>query len=229
SVPILPENMMHVKLPNPADPLQGLGFGLSPLQPMAQSGDVDNSITKFLKMFFQHGAMPTGALKLKDMTLDDDSIAEIKEKWMEIYGGSDNWTDIAVLDMTMEYERIGMTFRDMDFTTIDNRNESRILLPFGVPAELLPIRLGLEGSTFANKEEARRWFWEDTMMYEMDLFLDVYKAYLSTDDGAFPFWDTSKVYALKKDISKLVTAAKELWSMGVPAKIAYQTVGLQVS
>lgn len=228
SLPILPENMMHVKLPNPSDPLQGLGFGLSPIQPMAQSGDVDNNITEFLKMFFQHGAMPTGALKLEDMTLDDDSVAEIKEKWMEIYGGSSNWSDIAVLDSTMSYEKIGMSFKEMDFTVIDQRNESRIMLPFGVPAELLPIRLGLEGSTFANKEEARRWFWEDTMTYELDLFLDTYKAYLTTDNGVFPIFDTSKVHALKKDISKLVNSAKELWTMGVPAKIAYTTVGLPV-
>lgn len=228
SIPFLPSDMMHVKLPNPLDPLYGLGFGLSPLSPLAQSGDVDNQITRFLKAFFQKGAMPSGALKLKDMTLDDDSIAEIKQRWMEVYGGVDNWTDIAVLDMTMEYERIGMTFAEMDFEKIDTRNESRMLLPFGVPAELLPITLGLQGSTYANKEEARRVFWEDTMSYEMALFLDVYQHYLSTDDGYFPIWDTSKVPALRKDVAKLIDGAAKLWSMGTPAKIAYQTVGLEV-
>lgn len=228
SIPFLPSDMMHVKLPNPLDPLYGLGFGLSPISPLAQSGDVDNQITKFLKAFFQKGAMPSGALKLKDMTLDDDSIAEIKQRWMEVYGGVDNWTDIAVLDMTMEYERIGMTFAEMDFEKIDTRNESRMLLPFGVPAELLPITLGLQGSTFANKEEARRVFWEDTMRYEMSLFIDVYQHYLSTDDGYFPIWDTSKVPALKKDVQKLVDGATKLWSIGVPAKIAFQTVGLEI-
>lgn len=228
SIPFLPSDMMHVKLPNPLDPLYGLGFGLSPLSPLAQSGDVDNQITKFLKSFFQKGAMPSGALKLKDMTLDDDSIAEIKQRWMEVYGGVDNWTDIAVLDMTMEYERIGLTFQEMDFEKIDNRNESRMLLPFGVPAELMPIKLGLEGSTFANKDEARRYFWEDTMQYEMSLFIDVYQQYLSTDDGYFPIWDTSKVSALKKDIAALIDGATKLWAIGVPAKTAFVTVGLEI-
>lgn len=228
SVPVLPENMMHVKLPNPSDELQGLGFGLSPISSLAMSADVDNDITKFIKMFFQRGAMPTGALKLQDMTLDDDSIAEIKERWMEVYGGSDNWTDIAVLDMTMAYEKIGMSFQEMDFSNLDQRNESRMLLPFGVPAELMPIRLGLEGSTFANKEEARRWFWEDTMMYELDLFLDTYKDVLTTDDGYFPIWDTSKVHALRKDVKALSEAAQVLTAIGVPPRIAFNTVGLQV-
>lgn len=229
SLPILPQDMMHVKFPNPLDQMEGLGFGLSPITPLAKSGDVDNNITDFIKMFFQHGAMPTGVLKLKDLTLDEDTAAEVKEKWMEVYGGSSNWSDIAILDMTMEYQRIGMSFNEMDFSSLDERNESRILLPFGVPAELIPLRLGINGSTFSNKEEARRWFWEDTMSYEMELFLDAYTAFLSTDDGVFPIWDTSRVHALKKDISKQVTAAKELWSIGVPANEAFKTVGLQIA
>jgi hypothetical protein len=93
----------------------------------------------------------------------------------------------------MEYQRIGLTFAEMDFSTLDTRNESRMILPFGVPVELLPVKLGVEGSTFSNKEEARRWFWEDTMTYEMNLFLDEYKAFLTTDDGAYPQWDLSLV------------------------------------
>src|SRR5690606_11968816 len=29
-LPILPQDMMHVKLPNPSDPLEGLGYGMPP-------------------------------------------------------------------------------------------------------------------------------------------------------------------------------------------------------
>lgn len=227
-LPILASDMMHVKLPNPNDPLQGLGFGLSPILPLAKSADVDNQITTFLKVFFEHGAMPSGALKLKDMMLDEDSIEEIKERFMATYGNYENWADVAVLDMTMEYERIGLTFNEMDFTNLDERNESRILLPFGVPAELLPIRLGLQGSTFANKEEARKWFWQDTMMFELNLFLDEYKSYLTTESGIFPRWDISKVDALKDNVTEQITGAVQLIQNGVPPKIAFETVGLEI-
>jgi len=48
-VPILPEDIIHVKLPNPGDELEGLGYGLSPIASMSQSADVDNQITFFLK------------------------------------------------------------------------------------------------------------------------------------------------------------------------------------
>lgn len=228
ALPIPAYDMMHVKFPNPLDPYEGLGFGLSPIAPMAQSADVDNEITRFLKLFFQHGGMALGALKLKDMTLDEDAIKEVKEVWSKAYGGVDNWNDIAVLDSTMEYQKIGLSFNEMEFESLDSRNESRILLPLGVPAEILPVKLGLEGSTFANKAEARKWFWEDTMTYEMELFLDEYQLYLGTDDGAFVRFDTSKVAALKQEITPLVDSAQKLWTIGVPAKIAFKTVGLQI-
>lgn len=227
-LPILPDDMMHVKLPNPSDPLQGLGFGLSPIAPLAKSADVDNQLTTFLKVFFEHGAMPSGAIKLKDMMLDEDSIAEIKEKFMATYGNYENWADIAVLDMTMDYERIGLTFDEMDFSNLDGRNESRMLLPFGVPAEIMPIRLGLEGSTFANKEEARKWFWQDTMIYELNLFLDEYKSFLATENGATPKWDLAKVDALKENTKEQIEGAVALIGSGVPPNVAFTTVGLEV-
>jgi len=227
-LPILPGDMMHVKLPNPADPLQGLGFGLSPIAPLAKSADVDNQLTTFLKVFFEHGAMPSGAIKLKDMMLDEDSIAEIKEKFMATYGNYENWADVAVLDMTMDYERIGLTFDEMDFSNLDQRNESRMLLPFGVPAEIMPIRLGLEGSTFANKEEARKWFWQDTMNYELNLFLDEYKAFLTTESKAIPKWDLTKVDALKENTKEQIEGAVALIGTGVPPNVAFKVVGLEV-
>ncbi len=227
-IPILPADMMHVKLPNPDDPLGGLGFGLSPIAPLAKSADVDNQITNFLKVFFEHGAMPSGALKLKDVMLDDEAIAEIKESFMSTYGNYENWADIAVLDMTMDYERIGLTFDEMDFRNLDGRNESRMLLPFGVPAEIMPIRLGLEGSTFANKEEARKWFWQDTMTYELGLFIDEYKFFLTTESGITPKWDFSKVGALKENTKEQIDGAVALIGSGVPPEIAFNTVGLDV-
>ena len=42
---ILPQDVMHVKLPNPGDPLEGMGHGLSPIAPMAKNADVDKTFT----------------------------------------------------------------------------------------------------------------------------------------------------------------------------------------
>ena len=225
--PILPEDVSHVKLPNPGDPLEGMGYGLSPVSPMAQSADVDNMVTKFIKLFFEKGAVNSGLLKF-DKPLDDDTVAGVKERWMEMYGSYENWTEIGVLDQGGDYQRIGMNFEEMSFETQDERNESRILGPFGVPPQLVSSRLGMKHSTYANWEEARRAFWEDTMTMEIGLFEDDYQYYLQSEDGGFVAFDLSEVPALRRNIPALVDAWVKLVSTGVPKNQAAQLLGLEV-
>lgn len=226
-MPVLPQDMMHIKLPNPLDPLEGMGYGLPPVA-IAQSTDVDNDITRFLKLFFQNGAMLMGLLKF-NMELDDETVAEVKRRWMDMYGGVDNWTEVGVLDQGGDYQRIGATFEEMGFKEVDERTESRILGPFGVPPILVGTRVGLNRSTFSNHKEARQMYWEDTALPELWLFEPEYQYHLSTDDGGFVAFDTSRVPALQKDVPKLITAAYTMWKMGTPANVAYETVGLRVS
>jgi hypothetical protein len=116
----------------------------------------------------------------------------------------------------------------MGFETIDDRNESRICAPFGVPGILIGTRFGMKRSTFSNYEEARRACWEDTLVPENAFFEDAYSYYLQTDDGGFVRFDYSKVAALKKDVAPMVAAAYQLWQMGAPANMATATVGLDM-
>lgn len=225
-LPILPSDMMHVKFPNPGDPMMGLGYGLSPLMPMAQSGDVDNEVTRFLKMFFQNKAMVGGLLKY-ETSLDDTMVAEARTRWQEIYGGVDNWGAVAVLDKSASYERIGLTFEEMGFSSLDERNETRILSPFGVPAILIGAGVGLKYGTYSNFETARRAFWEDTFIAELKLFESDYQYYLSSDDGSFPIYDLSGVPALQQNIAVLVDAATKLFNIGTPRNLAFSMVGLK--
>jgi len=226
-VPLLPQDVMHVKFPNPLDPLEGMGYGLSPVSALAQSGDVDNAVTRFLDIFFEKGTM-LGSLLSFEQDMNADDIAEVRERWMEIYGGSEKWHVPGVLGRGGRYERIGMTFEEMGFQQIDQRNEARILGPFGVPGVLIGSRLGLERAIRANAQELRRMFWEDTMIPEMRLFEVEYQYYLQTDDGAWVRHDVSGVPALQKNVPELATAAFQLWQMGVPANQALEAVGLDV-
>jgi HK97 family phage portal protein len=225
-LPVLAEDMMHVKLPNPADPLEGLGEGRPPVC-IGRSADVDNEVTRFLKLFFENGAMLQGILKY-DIPLDDDSIAMVKERWRQMYGGVDNWTEIGVLAQGGSYQRIGLSFDEMGFEAIDERNESRILGPIGVPPILIGTRTGLQRATYSNYEQARRAYWEDTAIPEQKLFEVEYQYYLQTDDGGFVAFDRSGVPALQQDVPALTAAAHQMWQMGVPAQQAFNTVGLHI-
>ena len=225
--PLLPEDVSHVKLPNPGDLLDSDGYGLSPISPLAHSGDVDNMITRFLSILFKNGAIPSGVLKF-DVALDEPIVAGIKERWKEMYGGYENWSEVGVLDRGGSFERIGMDFKELGFGELDERNETRILSPFGVPPILIGSRVGLLRSTYANYKEARLAFWEDTMRPELMLFEDDYSYYMQSDDGGFVAFDLSDVPALRKDVPQLVTAWGMLVDRGVPKATAATVVGLDL-
>jgi len=224
--PMLPEDVMHVKLPNPGDPLNGAGYGLSPLAPLAQSANVDNDITRFLKVFFQKGAMFQHVITF-DRPMGDKDMAAARDRFEQIYGGVENWAKAMVMDSGGKVSRVSPTFEEMGFETVDERNEARILGPFGVPPILIGTRLGLMRSTYSNYETARTAFWEDTLLPELRLFENEYQHFLG-DDDLFVRYDVSSVPALRRDIVAQTGAALNLIQGGVPVRQALAAVGLEV-
>jgi HK97 family phage portal protein len=218
-LPILPEDMIHVRLPNPGDPLEGMGYGLSPFAAMSRSADVDNGITEYLKIFFQRGAAPNVYLKF-DVPMDDSTIAQVKHRFQEIYGGYEKWSDVGVVDQGGSIESFGSSFKEMAFEQLDYRNESRITGPFGVPLTVLNTLAGMSSSTYNNKETDRRIFWEDTMIPELGLHEADYQLSLAGADGAFVAFDTRQIPALKKDKAALSSAFVALVNVGITKNAA---------
>jgi len=226
-IPILPTDIMHVKLPNPRDPMEGMGYGLSPLAPIAYPADVDNSATRFIREFFMNGALFTGLLTF-DTPLQDEEVQRIKRRWKEQYGGYENWSDVGVLDSAGKYERMSMTFEEMGFAVLDERNESRIIGPLGVPAILLQTRYGMSRSTRANYAEAKTQFWEDTFHPEMSLYGAEYRYYLQGEHGEFVAFDYSAIAPLQESRDDKVASWVQLVDRGIPKSVAAEIVGLEV-
>ncbi len=224
-LPLLPEDVSHIKLPNPWDPLEGLGYGWSPLGAAGRSTDIDNTITDFLKLFFDRGSMLTGVLTY-DQPLTEDIADLIIERWNKKYGGYRNW-GVGVLDRGATYQRIGLTFEEMGFDSLDERNETRMMGPFGVPPILIGSRVGLARSTYSNYEGARRAVWEDTLYPESISYEVEYQKMLNAGDEFVQF-DFSKVPAMQKDMPVLTNSAYTLFQMGVPANLALAAHGLQL-
>ncbi len=224
----LPQDIIHVKLPNPLDRLEGLGYGLPPCAALSRSADVDNDVTRFLKVFFQRGAAPQVSISFED-TVEEDEMQAIRDRWAEIYGGVDNWSEPAVMAHGAKVTTLTPPFEQMGFDKIDERNESRILGPFGVPPILIGTRIGLMRSTYENFEHARRLFWQDTFIPELALFEAEYQPRLTTGRGDWVAFDTSDVPALQQDMPQLVEAAYKMWQMGVPANRALPAVGIDIS
>ena len=224
--PMLVEDVSHVKLPNPGDPLEGMGYGLSPLSAIARSVDVDNLATTFLNVFFNKGTMLAGLL-IYDMPLTEDVVDVILERWEKKYGGTGKWGAVGVLDRDAKYQRLGLTIEEMGFGELDERSEARICSVFGISPILVGTRVGLKHSPYSNLEGVRKMAWEDTLLSELMLFQAEYQKKLKAP-GAFVKFDLSGVPALMKDVPVLAKSAFTLVQMGVPPNQALRAVGLHI-
>lgn len=196
--PFLPDEIIHVKYPNPRDPFEGYGRGSSPLGAAAKATDVDNAATSFLKTFFDQAVVPFGLLKSKQRMLDSE-VARVRARLREQYGGVQNWGDVMVLDADADYQRLGLSMQEMTFDELDMRNEARICMVLGVPPIIVGARVGLERSTFANYGEARSAFWEDFLIPGIyRRFEDAWNMGLG-GDGVWLAYDYSNVPALRED------------------------------
>ena len=224
--PLVAKDVMHIKLPNPGDVLEGLGYGMSPMQAAAQSVDVDNMVSKFLKIFFARGGMLTGVLSFDTVLKKDSDVTDIKNRWEDHYGGFEKWS-VGVLDRNGKYNRVGLTFEEMGFKEIDYRSETRIMGPFGVAPILIGARVGLDTATYANVEAARQAFWEDTAIPELTWHETEYQNRF--DDGnKFIKFDLSKIPALQRGLIRQVDAAHTMIEDGVPPNTAYRVAGVNV-
>lgn len=226
-IPIPAEQMMHIKTPNPYDPLEGMGYGLPGLMPVSKDVDMDNMITSFLFNIFSHqGVMPGGFIEFP-YEADEDDIAQLRQQFMDSEGGSENWGRPVVTTAGATYRPSAYTLDQLNVEMLDKRQIKRVLGIFGVPAKLLG--LDDEGSTFSNVAESREEFWTRTMLAEMKIFEDEF-AYRLREEGQdwFVKFDTSDVPALQQDLMEASTIYMNLVQYGVPPNEAAKRANLNI-
>jgi HK97 family phage portal protein len=218
------KDVMHVKIPNLHDPLDGLGYGTPPTTPSAYSLDVDNDLTRFFHLFFKNGAMPQGAFSWEEPMMDNELDA-VRERLVEIYGGYENWSEPLILTGGGKYQKIGLTFQEMDVSKIDARNESRIVAPLGVPLSLIESRTELVQATYNNVESDRVRFWEDTMGPELLWFQDEFEYYLGGDNtNDFVMFDLSASPSARAARVTQVSQYLEALKAGAITKDEYRAI-----
>ncbi len=202
---------------------------LSPMRPLARSGDVDNRVTDHLDKFFEKGARPAGVFKTK-LKLSDPDYERIRRRLEQQYGGALNWHKTMVLDSDAEYQRTGMTFEEMNFETLDDRNEARICAVLDVPPIIVGARVGLNRSTFANYQEARSSWWEDKLVPLYRKLSDGIDLQLTPEfgDDVETAWDYNQVPALQDRRNAQWQRATSAFQTGaISLNQFYREVGLE--
>jgi len=197
------------------DPLEFYS-GTAPAKVASRLIDIDLNVSDYIKVFFQNSAMIRGMIKTKNTLTERESV-RIRSRWREQYGGVSNWGDIAVLDSDAEYIKMGSSFNEMAFDELDARTEARICMTFGVPPILIGSKIGLDRSTFANYQEARLSFWQDTMNPIFKHFENEFAFGVRGEFGDAPkvefMLDDIPAFAENK-IAKM-KAGQEAWQAGI--------------
>lgn len=197
---LLPTNdVIHIRANNPLDDY----YGMPPLAAAAQRVDVDNFMRQFTASFFSNAGVPAGILNIKQ-SLDDQDREAVNAQFRQRYGGANGWHSLMVIEGTeAEYQQLGMPVgeRGLAMPSLDEINEARIPMAFGVPLELIGARLGMVHGNRSTTKEARATFWDETLV---PLYLEISEAitmgmadeYPDVDYYAF---DYSDVRALQED------------------------------
>lgn len=198
----VPVEVVHFKLPNPVDPL----VGTPPMRAALRATAVDNEATAFVKTLLQNHAVPGVVVTMGNLesVLDEATTNRLKEKWRNSFGGRKRG-EPAFLQTGMDVKELGLSLKDLEFPDLRTISESRICMSFGVPPIIVGAKVGLDRSTFANFAEARKAFWEQTLMPLQRRVRDTIAAQLLPEMPSGPGirrvslrWDTSEVLALKE-------------------------------
>jgi HK97 family phage portal protein len=206
-----PDTILDFKIPDPLNMYEGL----APTSVAGRVGDVDNAATDYLKLFFEKGAVPPGYIKTTQK-LDDKVRKKMQKRFTEWYGGFRNWLTPLVLDRDADYERMGLTGKEMQFEKLDARSESRICMVLKVPPILIGAKVGLDRSTFSNSESAQKFMWFNTMQPIFKRIADELNNDLAPNFGSNIElrWDFSQVAALQEELNEVWKRNTEAFKAG---------------
>lgn len=126
-VPLLKEQVIHIRRPNPLDPYRGLG----PVQSLGVKLDSNRLAAEYARNFFLNSAEPGGIIEIEDR-LDDDEFRELVTRWREQHQGVANAHRVAVLEQGKWVER-KYSMRDMHFPELAELSREDIREAFGYP------------------------------------------------------------------------------------------------
>lgn len=202
-VRIPPEDVVHWKTRHPLNDF----YGMPPLMAAAGRVDIDNFMKDFVKSFFTNAGVPAGVLSMEGK-VSPEMRTEIRDRFSDDYGGPSNWHKMLVIDnnkatftpMTSAMGNGGLVVPDLD-----EISEARIAMVFQVPPELIGTRVGMQGSSYAEKRAARESFWDETLSpiyvdLAGSLNLRLVPSYPQVREVAA---DLGEVRALLQDLDKL--------------------------
>lgn len=148
-VPLRKDQVVMIRIPNPHDPIRGMG----PVQSILVDVDSARYGAEWNRNFFINGAEPGGIIEM-DTRLDDEEFAEMEMRWRETHQGVANAHRVAILEQGKWVER-KFSQRDMQFVELRKVSSEVIREAFRFPKALMGT---VEDVNKANAEAAETQF-----------------------------------------------------------------------
>lgn len=163
--PMLPEEVVWFRYFNPLEEFAGF----SPMAAGRLTADMGIDALRFNREFFRNGAQPQDMVFKAKGPLTDDQVSEFYARLEQRFAGPAKAHRPIVTGDGWEVERLGLNPRDMEWSAGLRWSLEGVARVYGVP---LPLLEDFSRATLSNVREARRMFWEKTMVPELVLLED---------------------------------------------------------
>jgi HK97 family phage portal protein len=193
-------DIRHMKSFNPLDDW----YGLSPIEAGAYAVDQNNLAMSWMQALLGNSARPSGAMSVPpEQPLTEEQFNRLKTQIDDQYSGARNAGRPMLLEGGLTWQQMGLSPVDMQIIETKYSSARDVALALGVPPQLI----GIPGdNTYANYQEARLAFWEDTVIPLIDMIADDWNQWIAQPQGI----------ELRPDIDQVPAIADKrrvLWDM----------------
>lgn len=193
-----PEVILHLKRFNPINDW----YGMSPITPCNAAINQNNAADEWNFNLFKNYGRPGGWINIKDEVSENEFTA-LKKRINEEMAGTANVGKIGILTGGMTWEQTSLNPKDMDFLNMHILNTRKICADFGVPSQLIGDE---QAKTYANYAEARKAFYQETILPLLDWIKDELNYWLVPlfGDSLLIDYDKDEVEALQEDRTAVI-------------------------
>lgn len=168
-VPLLTEQVIQIKYPNPADPYRGMG----PVQTVLNDIDAAKYSAEWNKNFFINGAKPGGIITV-DYRMGDDEFNAFVARWRKQHQGVANAHRVAVLE-NAKWQDTQFSMSDMQFVELRNLPRELVREAFAFPKPMLGT---VDDVNRANAEAGKTIMAENQTIPRLGRWKDVTNAFV---------------------------------------------------
>ncbi len=170
-----PEDIIHIKKPNPNNYFRGYGA----VEALAETIDVDTLTNLTTKNFFKKGAITNFVLSTESK-VTDDQIRRIQAEMKSMYGGAQNAYRTLILGGGLKPEKLSFSNKDMEFLAQLAWYRDKIMVGFGNTLASLGM---LDDVNRATHESSMIEWKRNTVKPDMDSIVNALNEFLVPEFG----------------------------------------------